>query len=231
MPSLPEPLIAMLRERIADPRRRHFGAGDQRHGSSSDPAAVEAFLTQSMPPSDGTTPDAFGMMMRQMQQWGQQMPEMFLSSDGHGGFRASTDSGEYPLAPPASEADLARLEQRIGRPLPQDLRQMFGIADGGWGPGYSFTTGHGPGLHSAAGAITELDDLVRRGPGYCGERDWPENLLPLTDMVGMASYDLDTGQIVQWDDHWYDHDKTIDQAFAVSHPSLQDFLQEWLLDG
>ena len=229
MPVLPDQLVTMLKERIADRRTRHFGGDSTLHGSSSNAEEIEAFMTQNLPPTDGTTPDPFALIAQQMAAWGQQMPEMFLSSDAHGNRRASTDNPEYPLAPPASEDEMAALEGRIGRPLPEDLKQMFGIANGGWGPGYSYTTGHGPGLNSTEGVISELDDLERRGPGYTGEMAWPANLLPLTDNVGPASYDLDTGEIVQWDDHWYDHDKTIDQAFAVSHPTLADFLQEWLL--
>jgi hypothetical protein len=230
MPSLPEPLIQMLRERIADPARRHFGAPRTQHGSTASAAEVSSFLKDGLPPDDGTSPDPFELIRQQMQAWGQPMPEMFLSVDAHGNRSASSDSPDYPLAAPASEEDLARLETRIGRPLPEDLRQMFAIADGGWGPGYAFTAGYGPGLMSASGVIAELDDLDRRGPGYTGEYPWPAHYLPLTDCIGTTAYDLDTGEIVQWDDHWYDHDKTADEAFAVSHPSLQDFLQEWLLD-
>lgn len=229
MPSLPQALVEMLEDRVADPRRRHFGADNQRHGSTSDPEAIKGFLNQNLQ-DDGTGgPDPFEAIRQQMAAWGQPMPEMFLSSDGHGGFRASTDNPDYPLAPPATDADLAALEARIGRPLPDDLRQMYRIADGGWGPGYSFTTGHGPGLNSARGTITELDDLERRGPGYTEEAKWPAHFVPLTENVGPAAYDLDTGEIWQWDDHWYDHEKTIDQAWAVSHPSLADFLQDWLM--
>ena len=231
MPSLPEPLIAMLKERIADPRRRHIGGENAVHGSSSDPDAIKSFLNENLR-DDGTGgPDPFDAIRAQMSEWGMPMPEMFLSSDAHGNRRASTDNPDYPLAPPASAQDLARLEARIGRPLPEDLRQMYGIADGGWGPGYSYTQGHGPGLNSALGTITEMDDLERRGPGYTAELEWPRSFVPLTENVGPAAYDLDTGEIWQFDDHWYDHEKTIDQAWAVSHPSLQDFLQEWLLDG
>lgn len=107
---------------------------------------------------------------------------------------------------------------------------MWAIADGGWGPGVSFTTGHGPGLHSAAGARTELKDLRRRGPGYTPEMEWQASLLPLTDGGrGMVSYDLDTGHIVAFDDYWYDSGVTrIDDAFSVTHLSLGEWLEEWV---
>ena len=227
---LAEQLVEMLRAKIADPEKRHFGGDKVYHGSSSDPGAVDQFLRGGAFDPGESTSAAWDSVMRQMTAWGQQLPEMRLASDAHGNRSASTESPRLPLAPPATDEEIARLENRIARPLPEDLRQMFCIANGGWGPGYSYTVGHGPGILSTDGVIAELDDLERRGPGYTGEMAWPANLLPLTDLGGTVSYDLETGEIVQWDDHWYDHDKKITQAFAVSHPSLQDFLQEWLLD-
>ncbi len=228
MPSLPQELIEMIEDRIADPRRRHFSGENQHHGASSDPEEIKRFLNDNLHCDDTRGVDPFDAIRQQMTAWGQPMPKMFLTSDAQGSRGASTSDPDYPIARPASESDLARLEARIGRPLPEDLRQMFGVANGGWGPGYSFTPGHGPGLHSVEGMILELDDLERRGPGYTSEMAWPGELLPLTDLVGTASYNLDTGAIVQFDDHWYDHDKTIETAFATSHPSLEDFLREWV---
>lgn len=230
MPALPQPLIDMIKDRIADPARRHLGGDDRQMGVSSDPSEIANFLKLGDGPADDAASKAFEAVQKQMKLWGQQMPTMHLSVDSHGNPRASSDSTTYPLAGPASDADLARLEQRIGRPLPEDLRQMYAIADGGWGPGQAFTLGFGPGLRSASGVINELDDLERRGPGYTGEMSWPSHLLPIGDNMGTVSYDLESGKIVQFDDYWYDNDKSIEQAFAVSHPSLADFLQEWLLD-
>ena len=229
MPDLPEPLIAMIRERIADPQRRQFGGGDIAMGSTSDPDFLGRFMRQGLEGQEPAAPDPIALIRRQMEAWGQQMPEMHLSMDANGNRSASSQKRSEGPAPPASPEDLGRLERRIGRPLPADLRQMFGIANGGWGPGYAYTQGYGAGVMSVSGVIAELDDLERRGPGYTGEMAWPANLLPLTDLGGTTSYDLDTGQIVQFDDHWYDHDITIAEAFRATHPGLEDFLQEWVL--
>ena len=229
MPSLPQALIEMLEDRIADPGRRQFGGDKTVHSHTSDPDAIRKFMNEGRQ-DDGTGgPDPFNLIRQQMAHWGQSLPEMFLSTDANGNRSASSSNPATPLAPPASAADLAALEKRIGRPLPEDLRQMFGIANGGWGPGYSYTEGFGAGLNSTGGMIADLDDLERRGPGYTGEVEWPSTLLPLTDNMGMAAYDLTTGEVWQWDEHWYDHDKTIDQAWSVSHASLADFLQDWLM--
>ena len=223
---LPEAVIAALRERIADRSRRHFRRPGESLGAFEDPQDVARLMDEG-PLGDG---DVFRAMLDKMAEWGHSKPTFYVTRGERGEINASTeDADSYPLAGPATEVDLAVLEATVGRPLPRDLRQMWAIADGGWGPGYSFTNGHGPGLHSVIGAKTELEDLRRRGPGYTGEMDWPASLLPLTmHDVGMTSYDLDTGHIVTFDEHWYDHDIAIEEAFAVAHLSLAEFLLEWV---
>lgn len=223
--NLPQALVAALTARIADPQRRQFRREGQKLGSFDNPEELFRLMDEDSP--EGSTP--FRDVVAQMNQWGQPMPTMHVIKTDAGLSASSTNQDDITLAAPASEQSLAALEKLTGRPLPEDLRQMWGIADGGWGPGYSYTIGHGAGLHSVEGCGMELEDLRRRGPGYTAEMDWPANLLPLTDGGhGMVSYDLDTGRIVTFDDYWYDHDITIQEAFAVTHLTLAEFLQEWL---
>lgn len=227
MNMLPEPLVAALRERIADPARRHYRQPGERLGAFENAQDVARLMDDS-PFGNG---DIFREMLGKMAEWGHANPTFHVTRGPHGEIAASTDDKDaYPLAAPANEADLRALEAAVGRPLPGDVRQMWAIADGGWGPGFSFTTDHGPGLHSASGARVELEDLRRRGPGYTAEMEWPANLLPLTDGGrGIVSYDLDTGHIVAFNDYWYDEDiAAIEDAFATTHLSLGEWLAEWL---
>lgn len=225
--NLPEPLVLAIRQRIADSSRRHFRAPGERLGAFTDPQAVAQLMDDS-PFGNG---DIFREMVAKMAEWGHPQPTFYVTRGPQGEIGASTENKDaYQLAPPAPEADLDALAEALGRQLPADLRQMWMIADGGWGPGVSFTTGHGPGIHSASGARVELEDLRRRGPGYTGEMAWPDNLLPLTDAGGgMVSYDLDSGHIVTFNDYWFDEGiDTIEAAFAVTHLTLGEWLAEWL---
>lgn len=223
--NLPEPLVLALKARIADPQRRQFRNQGISLGSFDDPEELFRLMDQDSP--EGSTP--FRDVVAQMKEWGQLMPTMHVIKNEAGLCASSTNQDDLTLAAPTSEAAFNILERLIGRPLPADLRQMWGIADGGWGPGYSYTTDHGAGLHSVEGSGVELEDLRRRGPGYTGEMAWPGNLLPLTEGgAGMVSYDLDTGHIVKFDDYWYDRDIAIDEAFSVTHLTLAEYLQEWL---
>ncbi len=225
MNTLPPQLVAAIHTRIADPKARHYTPGGMPLGAVSDSGEVMRLLEQQTPGSA----DAFGLVLEQMKAWGQQMPAMHVHVREDGISASSDYPDTYPLAAPATDADFHPLEAAIDRPLPGDLLQMWEIADGGWGPGLSHTTGHGPGISSASGALANLEDLRRRGPGYTGEMAWPTNLLPLTDGErGMISYDLDNGWIVAFDDYWCDRGIAIEQAFTTTHGSLGEWLEEWL---
>ncbi|PVE25647.1 hypothetical protein DC522_04850 [Microvirga sp. KLBC 81] len=91
-----------------------------------------------------------------------------------------------------------------------------------------FRPRHGPGFYSLERIGLEYDDLRRRGPGYTGEAAWPPHLLPLTHNVGPASYDLERGVIVAFNDYYYDDELTIEEAFTDLDPSLESWLKDWL---
>ena len=227
MHMLPATLVDRLSARIADPLRRHFRDRGERLGAFQYPQEVAQLMDES-PLGNG---DIFREMLAKMAEWGHSNPTFHVTRGPNGEIGASTDDKHaYALAPPATPADLRALEAAMGRELPSDLKQMWEIADGGWGPGFSFTTDRGPGLHSVSGARVELEDLRRRGPGYTGEMEWPAHLLPLTNGGrGMISYDLDTGHIVSFNDYWYDEGiNSIEDAFPVTYLSLGEWLAEWL---
>lgn len=227
MAELSPALVARIVDRIRDPRQRHDVEPGAPVATTSDPGEIARMFEASSPGSS----QAFQMMIDQMKSWGQQMPAMHVTRRDDGGLSASAeDSNALLLAEPATEAAVAEVERLIGRKLPADLRQLYAIADGGWGPGIAHTPGHGSGFYSLAGVAGTLEDLRRRGPGYTGEAPWPERLLPIADTVGPVSYDLSNGVIVAFNDYYYDDDLSIDEAFSPVYPSLAAWLEAWL-DG
>lgn len=223
---LPASLIAELQQRIADPKRRHYRDDAEPIGTVSDPGELQRLFEQ-----DGSASGtAFVAIRAQMAQWGQLMPPMHVARNSHGFISASSeDRDALPLAAPATDDDLRELERTIGCKLAEDLRQMWTIADGGWGPGLSHTSGHGPGLLSVKGCMSELADLRRRGAGYTGEIDWPAQFLPLSDgPTSMISYDLESGLIVAFNEYWEDDGLAAAEAFAPVHGSLGAWLLDWL---
>jgi hypothetical protein len=227
MAELSPALVVRIAGRIRDPGKRN----DMRPGASlgvvTDPGEMAGMFEEAAPGSS----HAFQMVIEQMKRWGQDMPPMHVTRNDDGMLAASTeDETSLPLAAPATEAAVARVEGLIGRPLPADLRQLYAIADGGWGPGTGYTAGHGTGFYSLESVANTLEDLRRRGPGYTGEAPWPEHLLPIADTTGPVSYNLDSGAIVAFNDYYYDDDLTIEAAFSTIYPALASWLEAWL-DG
>lgn len=226
MSNLPLSLVARITQRIQDPSRRHDFQSGAAVAVVSDPGEL-AGMFEAVTPGSG---QAFQLVIDQMKAWGKELPAMHVTRNDDGTLAASSeDKHALPLAGPASAAAVARIEALIDRPLPGDLLQLYAIADGGWGPGTAYTSGHGTGFYSLDGIASTLEDLRRRGPGYTGEMAWPANLLPIADTTGPVSYDLDAGTIVAFNDYWYDDDLAIEKAFTTIYPSLAAWLETWVI--
>jgi hypothetical protein len=132
-------------------------------------------------------------------------------------------SGPQPLVPPPGEAALKSAEQAIGRPLPNEVTQLYAIGDGGFGPG--------EGLMPLAQLAERYGELTREPYGPLGQ-DWPKNLLPFFDENPVLScIDMDSGEMVAWDPEEIedeDSDEDWQRSFKVEHPSLAAMLGEWL---
>ena len=220
-PGLSPELVEAIKLRIQDPRRRSTVRPGEPVAVVTEPGQLEKLFASQGPEAVA----ALRAVNEQREQWGQQMPPMYVTQNDNGTLAASSeDPNNYPLALPAAEAAFDQLERSIGRALPQDLRQLYLIADGGFGPGLGYTPGFGPGLYSLERIGQELDDLRRRGPDYTGRTAWPSHLLPLTDNFGPVSYDLERGVIVAFNEYYEDEGLTVDEAFSDLHPNLEEWL-------
>jgi hypothetical protein len=87
-----------------------------------------------------------------------------------------------PLPAPASAAELAAAETRLGFPVPQVVRRVYGgIANGGFGPGYGLVGigGGRTGFHrwGRSGCCEDEYQTMRSDP----QIRWPLRLLPVCD--------------------------------------------------
>ena len=109
----------------------------------------------------------------------------------------STIDGSEPTTDPlpatAEPGDIASAEERLGFALPEALVQLVtAVADGGFGPG--------GGLASIGQVAERYLELTAESPDQHG-RPWPPNLLPIRlDPPGLDAIDLESGQIVYWDE-------------------------------
>lgn len=126
-----------------------------------------------------------------------------------------------PLPPPATADDIAAAQARLGFGLPDDLKQLYTeIANGGFGPG--------DGLASLNEVARRYRELTASPPGEQGQK-WPERLLPfILTVPGADCYDLETGQIVLWDEELLADGAQWEQSFRKDAESLTAWLEAWL---
>lgn len=134
--------------------------------------------------------------------------------------------GEAPsaeLAPPPPVALITAVEGQIGRSLPEELRQLYAIGNGGFGPG----KGLFPILELGRRYVEHT-----RGPfGPMGQH-WPANLLPLFDEEPvLVCLDCDSGAVIAYDpeeiEDW-ESEEDWQSCFKREYASLADCMDGWL---
>jgi hypothetical protein len=126
-------------------------------------------------------------------------------------------------APPASEADLTRAEQRLGFAIPADLAQLYrDVGNGGFGPG---------GGLRPLGALVDAFDERRTWAEDDGENHWPKRLLPMVPLdPGDLCLDAETGTVIEWDPEMIEEGRADEYArsFIARFAALEAWLEDWL---
>lgn len=217
MDALRGDLVARLRERAGSATRNGAEHGTL-IGTFPDWSDAVAAMEAAHPGSGA----AFAMVAENSRRQGWPMPPMHLFRRADGSVSSSTDVPPEQAPPGVGPDAWARVEAATGHAVPGDLRDLCAVADGGFGPGI------GEGLSSLDRVVADYEDLRRRGPGYTGEAEWPAAYLPISDTIGPVSYDLASGRLVAFDDHWYDDEIAIEDAFTEVAPDLAAWLEAWL---
>jgi len=129
--------------------------------------------------------------------------------------------GAKPLVPPPEGSDWLKLERVVGRKMPEDLKQLYSLSDGGFGPGFT-------GLNPVETIGINWNDLRRRGPDYCGTVEYPASFLPIAGEMLDYHYDLDTGRIISSDQDWHNHDLEPEDIYDIAFDSLAAMMEDWL---
>ena len=217
MADFPLDLFKRVADRASDPSRRTYMAGARANARPLDFNALLGDLQQHGAPGAQGLAGALGGLTRLMGG----MPGMTLM--GPGGPMSTGESPSPQMAPPPSAANLDEAAIVLGRPLPDEVRQLYAIGDGGFGPG--------EGLFPLDNLISRYRDLTDEPYGPKGQ-DWPKNLLPLFEQDPvLICIDLDNGTMVAWDpEEIEDEDSDSDWArsFKPESPSLIALMSDWL---
>ena len=206
-----------IAERAGDVRRRTFASGAEAAADPVDLDNLMADFEQHAPPA------AKGLLGMVGKLGGMLGLEGMVAMGPDGPIRFGGEAPARELSAAPDEARLAEAERRIGRPLPPELRQLYAIGDGGFGPG--------GGLLGLGELVARYHELTREPYGPLGQ-DWPANLLPLFDEdPQLICLDLDNGGIVEWDpEEIEDEESDADwqRSFIRRQASLGELLEQWL---
>lgn len=246
MDGLTDELLARIAERAHDPRRRYMTAAEDearvelsvveierreeewtrrlvarshaQEGKELAREEVERHMEEWRASRDAMR----DQMNAQMRSWGQTPPETksLIETDSY--FRVSSEPpGAKPLRQPPSESDWKALEKVADRPVPADLKRLYSISDGGFGPGF---TGLNPVHLISAGS----EDFRRRGPDYCGSVAYPSAFLHLAAAELDYHYDLDTNRIISSNSRWEDQGLEAHHIYEVAFENLAEMMEDWL---
>jgi hypothetical protein len=218
MGSISPEQLDRIAERAGDVGRRTYGSGVEANAKPVDFGQLTDDLKRHGAPGTGGLLSAFGRVAGMLGSVG---GAVAMGPDGPVRFGGKAPSATLPEPP--DEARLAAAENRIGRLLPQELRQLYSIADGGFGPG--------DGLFPLKEMVSRYVEMTCEPFGPLGQ-PWPSNLLPIfeEDPV-LLCLDLDTGGMMAWDPEEIEDDESDadwKRSFKAEAPSLAALMDKWL---
>ena len=219
MGSFSQEQLDRIAERAGDVERRTYSSGVEANAKPVDFGQLTDDLKRHGAPGTGGLLSAFGRVAGMFGSVGGGMVAM--GPDGPIRFGGQPPSAKLPGPP--DDSRLAWAEDQIGRPLPQELRQLYSIADGGFGPG--------DGLFPLKELVSRYVDMTREPFGPLGQ-PWPSNLLAIfeEDPV-LLCLDLDTGAMMAWDpEEIEDEESDSDwkRSFKAEERSLAALMEKWL---
>jgi hypothetical protein len=223
-PPLDEELIQRIVERAADPDRRTHTSGTMAKSRPVDLDAMARDL-EANPYVDDAVKNQLGGMARRA--------GLFSNLLGLTGLRVAGGSGQGfvmgfegaggKLGRPASGPAIEQAEKALGFAVPVPLRQLYELADGGFGPGDD-------GLWPLARVAKTYSRLTGKPQGP-NDEPWPARLLPIAEAdPALYCFDLSDGSVVVHDVQEMDHlgHGQWQRSFSKMEPSLSAWLERWL---
>jgi len=218
MSEMSDELLQRIVERATDPKRRYMTAAEDESRTSLPVDEIEKKFRQFSPEAG----DAFREMQARLRASGNDKPTMSFIQREDGSVGASSEPpGAKPLEAPPSDRDWDVLEEICGWAIPDDLKRLYSIADGGFGPGFT-------GLNSVRAIGSSYEDLRRRGPDYTGEIHYPDSFIPIANETLDYHYDVETGRIISSNQDWENDGLEKEDVYDIAFQSLAEMMENWL---
>lgn len=211
-------LLAAIAERARDPSRRTSLAESAANATPIDPTQ----LTHDMREHGGQGALPLVNMATKLEgMLGKLEGVIAMGPGGPLAFGEPPQTGDLPA--PASDTAIAEAERAIGRALPEALKDLYRIADGGFGPG--------PGLLSLGEAVNDYRARTKEPFGPLGQH-WPAALLVICDPDDTPTcIDIATGALIIWEaERIEDEESEADwqASFVPLASDLAHWIESWL---
>jgi hypothetical protein len=222
---LEEDLLQRVVERAADPDRRTHASGAMARSQPFDLDAIARDLEANPHVDDETKSQLDGMARRVGLFTGLLggLGGLRTASLGGPGFVIGFAGAGGKLGRPASRPAIEQAEKSLRFPIPAPLRQLYELADGGFGPGDD-------GLWPIA-KVAKTHAKFTAKPQGPNDEPWPARLLPIAEAdPAVYCFDLGNGAIVVHDVQEMDHlgHGQWQRSFSKEAPSLAEWLEQWL---
>ncbi len=219
MSAISHDLFRRISDRAGDPRRRTYMAAAEADAEFLDFAQLKGDMrAHSAPGAMGllNLADALEGML------GKLGGAVAIGPEGPIRLGGKAPSPDLSTPPDAATIELA--ERQIGRRFPEELRQLYAISDGGFGPGQ--------GLFAIGELARRYLELTTEPFGPLGQ-EWPANLLPICeDSPALVCLDFETGVVIVWDPEEIEDEESDDdwqRSFRPEQESLAALMDEWLM--
>lgn len=245
MEEITDELLGRIRKRASDPRRRYLNAAEHEARVELSVEEIErreeAWTRRNLARSSATGKDMSAeevercmeewrasrqatrrAMEAQMRAWGQTPPRIqnYIETEHYFGI-SSDPPGAKPLVPPPIDGDWAAVEKIVQQKMPDDLKRLYTISNGGFGPGFT-------GLHPVNLIGSYCEDFRLRGPDYCGTVIYPKSFIPLAAERLDYHYDLETGRIISSNQNWEIEELNVEDIYDIAFQSLAAMMEGWL---
>lgn len=211
-------LLERIAERAADLKRRTYISGAEASARPVDLGKlIDDFKAHAAPGAQGLL-GAIGQVGGMLGKLGG-----VTAMTAEGPVQFGGDTPDSAIGDPPEKSDIETAERAIGNSLPEALRQLYAIGDGGFGPG--------SGLYSLDQLATKYQGLTETPFGPL-DQTWPGNLLPIFDEEpGWACLDLGSGEVVRWDPEEIENEESEEDwanSFRVAFRTLGEAMEQWL---
>lgn len=143
-----------------------------------------------------------------------------------------SDVSPTSVARALSDAEITKVEARLGLRVPSFLRSVYSnIGNGGFGPGYGLMGLLGGFTDDQARSVVDLYEHFRQSDPKDPVWQWPAHVLPVCHwgcgIYSCVDCSTDDGRILIWDSNVWEQGTPVETALRAGHSPVVEWFRSW----